>query len=458
MASATNATLRAAKRASWFSMIKQTASEWTDDDTMTWAAAVACYTVLALAPLLVIAIKVLAVFLSGKAAGQQLQSQIVNWMGPATGQAFQEIISRASQKATPIATIVSLVIAIISAGGVFGELQHAMNRIWKVKPKPGRAIWGFLRSRIMSILVVGVSVLILLASVAVTTWLGHFTSELGPVGKWITWIVDVVVSVGVLTLLFGIFYREVPDAQIHWRTTWVGAVMSAVLFEIGKYALALYFRFAAPASPYGAVGSLAAVLIWIYYSTLIVFFGAEFTQVFAKMRGHGVRPSKHAQTLSQCNETETATPSAADPGYKPERPAKPRATAAFREDYAIAQRAGIGDSQQNASNRVSRTTAAFVAAGGLAVGAFLGGLGAIKGGFVVVGPSSQDIASTKLRQRLRQAERKVSRASRLNRYLQADDVTERVAALERQVCASPRSSKHDGTRTNRVVETVKSYL
>ena len=133
-------------------------------------------------------------------------------------------------------------------------------------------------------------------------------------------IINVVVSIGVLTLLFALLYKTVADAEIGGgQAQAIGTIISAVLFEIGKFGLAYYFKLAAPSSAYGAAGSLAAVLIWVYFSAQIVFFGAEFTQVYAKTRGSGVRPSKHAQFLSTCDETEPATPSNEPPDRKPAR-------------------------------------------------------------------------------------------------------------------------------------------
>ena len=223
----------------WFGIVKKTVSEFLSDDAMTWAAAVACYTLLALAPLLVVAIKVTSVMLGSKAASGQISQQVTDWMGEeSTGRAINEIVNKASQPGHGrIATIISLIIAAFSATGVFAELQTAMNRIWKVKQKPGRALLAFLTARGMSLLVVSVAAILLVGSVVATTWLEHL-SVVSVGGKYLKWVIDVVASVGVLTLLFAFLFRALPNAQIEWRSTWVGAVLTAVLFEIGKYGLA----------------------------------------------------------------------------------------------------------------------------------------------------------------------------------------------------------------------------
>jgi membrane protein len=415
-------------------MLKETVIEWIDDDAMTWAAAVACYTLLALAPLLVIAMKVLTVVLHKRAATQQLQSQVVSWMGPATANAFNEIIEKVSRSgAGTVSTIISLVLIVVSVGGVFAELQHAMNRIWKVKPKPGQALWGFLRARVLSLLILVVATGLMFASVAVTAWIQHLSATLGIGWKSITWAIDISVSLGVLTLLFALLYRTVPDARIDWQATWVGALITAVLFELGRYGVAGYFRYAAPASAFGALGSFAAVLIWIYYSYMIVFFGAEFTQVYAKARGLGVKPSKHAEALKECDETETATPSSAEPGEKPQRPGWRPGQSAVEPSYGdVLSRYVSSHPADCVAQGGSRTTAVLIGAFGLATGTLIGAFAAARAGFFQT-PSRADIRSATIRQRLRRAERQVSRAARINRFLEADGVEKRVEALAQRV-------------------------
>jgi len=306
---------------SLLTLIKLSISEWSDDDVATWSAAVACYAILALAPLAVLALKLLTIFTSTPAAQSQIKNVTAEWMGSASGDAITEILNRASQPGHgKWATAISLIVAIVSAGGVLAELQQAMNRIWKVKTRASNAVLAFIKARAMSLMVFSIAAVVLLASVIVTSWIDEFTGSIGLSWRYITWGIDVVASAVVATLLFALIYRTLPDVKIEWKATWVGASVSAVLFLVGKYGLALYFRYGSPTSAFGAVGSLAAVLIWVYYSCMIIFFGAELTQVFVKLHGYSAKPSKHARWLSECNETETATPSNYAAGQKPLRP------------------------------------------------------------------------------------------------------------------------------------------
>ena len=438
-------------RASWGSIIKATVSEWIDDDAMTWAAAVACYAVLALAPLLVIAIKVIAVIKGGKAAGTLISTEAVGWMGPATAQAIDEILKKSSQPGSGVvAALVSAALVVLSVGGVFAELQQAMNRIWKIKPTPGRALWRYIEARLISVMVMAVAALLLLGSLVVATWLENVTWDLGLGWKYITWLIDAAVSIGLLTLLFAMLYRTAPDANIAWRVTWLGAFITAVLFQVGKYALAAYFKFAAPSSAFGAVGSLAAILIWIYYSAQIVFFGAEFTQVYAKQRGPGVRPSKHAQFLSECDETETATPSPQPPGAKPPKPVprQPWNAPSPAQQYAAVLAPHAGTTGPAARARIAASVSrqqailrTYLAAGAtLAVGALIGGYGALAARNRPR-PGRKDLAAARLDERINRIEQKVSHASQINRFLEKEDVIERIDALEQQIRRAARKAK-----------------
>lgn len=456
---------------SWWGILTKTFSEFGSDDAMTWAAAVACYTLLALAPLLVVAIKVGSVVLGSRAASGQISNQVTQWMGGAAGQAINEIVSKASQPGHGrAATIISLILSVFSATGVFAELQAAMNRIWKVKQKPGRALLAFVQARGLSLMVVVVAAILLVASVVATTWLQHL-SILSGGGRYLKWVIDVVVSVGVLTLLFAFMFRALPDAQIEWRSTWVGAVLTAVLFTIGKYGLALYFRFGAPASAFGAVGSLAAVLIWIFYSAQIFFFGAEFTYVYAQARGHAIAPSRHARPLTKFDETESATPS-----NKPPPPGAPSANAVKRREIASPYSAVLGPHARSGARKINpqvlqqlaqhqATVRSYLAAGaGLAVGALIGGYGALQARREAK-PNARDVAAARLDDRIRHVERKVGHVSRIQRFVEQENVIDRIEQVEHEIRDAARKARraqhgrsHDGSWVNRTVRKVKDYF
>lgn len=459
---------------SWRAIVKQTVSEWLDDDAMTWGAALACYALLALAPLLVIALRVLAVFLGGERASRGVQSGAGNLMaGGKAGDAIKQIMDNAANQhhGGLIAVVIGAVLAIVSAGGVFGELQQAMNRIWKVKPKPGNALLGFIQSRLLSVVVLAIAAVLLVGSVIIAGWLTKRTESMGMGWAALSWVINLVVSVGVLTLLFALLYKTVPDADIEWRSTWFGSFITALLFEAGKYGLTAYFKYASPSSAYGAVGSLAAVLIWIYYSSLIIFFGAEFTQVFTKVRGHPHRPSKHAQFLSECDETETATPSAADPQRKPARPdgshgASPQygaVLAPHARSCAPSARAKRDGSDARRLQKQMLLRNYLSAGAGLAVGALIGGYGILQSRHAK-GAGVPDIAAARFDRRTRRVEEKIDRASRMKWFLEQEDANARLDAVRQRIREANRkphrspAPRRERTWVERAANLVKSYL
>lgn len=460
---------------SWWNILKTSGSEWVDADAMTWAAAIACYTVLALAPLLVVAVKLFTVLLRDQAnAVQKIQDNATSWLGPDGAKAIAAILEKVvEQKGGLMAAIISGLLVIVSVGGVFSEFQQAMNRVWKVKPKAGRGLMTFIGARLKSVVVLAIAALLLLASVAVAGWLNHLTSQFGMGWKFLSWSVDFIATLVALTLIFGMVFKTVPDAEIEWKSTILGAVITALLFALGKYGLALYFKFAAPTSAFGAVGSLAAVLIWIYYSAQIALFGAEFTQVYARTRGHGVRPSKHAEFLSECDETETATPSPEEPGKKPARgeaAGSPETQSDSEDDYATVLGQHAPASQASTPRRAATsvreqraTPNLLVATASLAAGALLGGLGALQlrtRNHV----RGRDVAAVGLDRRMKGVEQKLGHVSRIKEYLEQENVNERIDAVERHIRQAARDSRRVARRrgsetwTDRIVGAVKSIL
>jgi membrane protein len=440
---------QAQQQRSWWSILKSSASEWSDADAMTWAAAIACYTVLALAPLLVVAVKVSTVFLRGQGnAVATIHEDMTKVMGSDGGDAIAAILDKVvNQKGGLLASIISSVLVIVSVGGVFSEVQQAMNRVWKLKPKPGQAMGEFIRARLKSVVVLVIAALVLLASLGIAAWLDKRTGGFGAGGKFLIWGIDLVATLIALTLIFGMVFKTVPDAEIEWRSTLVGAIITAALFAVGKYGLALYFKYGTPTSAFGAVGSLAAILIWIYYSAQIVLFGTVFTQVYAKQRGHGVHPSKHAEFLSECDETETATPSPEEPGKKPRRPSPRGGGRQSKTDYAaVLGRAsgsystilptsdGLGARQQTAARNL------LVAGAGIAFGALLGGYGALQ---MRRQPAADPkvVAAARLRRRLDNVQQKVRHASRMKSFLEQEDVNERLDLIETQIRNSAKKRR-----------------
>lgn len=280
------------------SLFKQTFSEWQEDKVPVFAAALSYYTVFALAPLLIIVISLLGLFFGQGQAQAQLVTQLQSLFGPEVADTVQGMIeARAQQGGNVLGTIVGFVVLLFGATGVFAQLQNALNAIWEVKPAPGAGIWHLVKVRLLSlgmILTLGFLLLVSLVISAVLAALnGAFSGDLP--GADLLWqVANTVVSLAVITLLFALMFKYLPDARIRWRDVWIGAVFTALLFTLGKFLLGLYLGNSGVASAYGAAGSLVLLLLWVFYSAQIVLFGGEFTQVYAKRRGGGVEPAAHA--------------------------------------------------------------------------------------------------------------------------------------------------------------------
>ena len=287
-----------------FSLLKATAFEWLDDQAPTLGAALAYYTVFSLAPLLMISIALAGLVFGAEAAQGQIFDQLRGLLGDASGKAMQEIVQSASAepKTGVVATVIGFVTLLFGASGVFGQLQASLNIIWGVQPKPGRGILGIIRDRSLSfgfILVVGFLLLVSLLLTAGIAFVGKQFGAMVPGMEALIQILNSILSLAVITLLFGMMFKILPDANIAWRDVWIGAFITALLFTLGKFALGFYLGRSGVASSYGAAGSLIVLLLWVYYSSQVVFFGAEFTQVYANRFGSHVTPSSNAIALSK---------------------------------------------------------------------------------------------------------------------------------------------------------------
>lgn len=279
-----------------FELFKETASEWVEDKCPQLGAALAYYTVFSLAPLLLILLAIVGLIYKGDASGQ-IEGQMRELVGEAGGKAIHDMIANASQPGKgALATIFGILIALVGASGVFGQLQDALNTIWGVKPRPGGGVWGFLRARFLSFAMVGGVCFLLLVSLVATAalkGLGKMGEHL-PGGTVLWAVVNFIAALAVVVVLFAMIFKFLPDVKIQWRDVWVGAGLTAVLFSIGKFALGAYLGSGKAASAYGAASGLITVLLWVYYSSQIVLFGAEFTQVYANKFGSHVEPEDNA--------------------------------------------------------------------------------------------------------------------------------------------------------------------
>lgn len=286
-----------------FGLLKDTYSEWSTDKAPKLGAALAYYTVFSLAPLLVIAIAIAGFVFGQEAAQGEVVSQLAGLVGQDAAGTIQSMIQNASQTgAGTIATIIGIVTLLFTASGVFGELQDSLNTIWGVQPRPDRGIWGTVKDRFFSFTMVLGTGFLLLVSLVVSTALsalGAWFSGLIPGAEWLWQIVNFAIAFGVTTLLFAAIFKTVPDAEVAWGDVWIGAAATALLFSVGRYLLGLYLGSGSATSVYGAAGSLIVVLLWVYYSAQILFFGAEFTQVYANRFGSKIQPADNAIPLSE---------------------------------------------------------------------------------------------------------------------------------------------------------------
>ncbi|HSH81728.1 MAG TPA: YihY/virulence factor BrkB family protein, partial [Herpetosiphonaceae bacterium] len=242
-----------------------------------------------------------------------VMSQVSGILGEEGGSAIGEMIQGARKPSTGIiATVIGLVTLLFGASGVFGQLHDALNTIWEVQPKPGRGILGMIRDRFVSFtMILGVGFLLMI-SLVVSAGLSAFGEILGsflPGPELLLQAINLIVSLGVITVLFALIFKVLPDADIAWGDVWIGAFVTALLFTVGKFALGLYLGKSDVASAYGAAGSLIIILLWIYYSSQILFLGAEFTQVYANTYGSRVVPDEDAVPVTEEARAQQGMPS-----------------------------------------------------------------------------------------------------------------------------------------------------
>lgn len=270
-----------------FRLFRRALAAFVQDDAISLGAALAFYSALSLAPLLVILIWIGT--LLGKNTQNNLTAEIVSLVGPEAGSSVQSIIEHSQEhpELGSMSGIISLVMLFVGATGVFAQLQHSLNWIWKVEAKPNRGVWNWTRRRLLSMGMVLVIGFLLLISLVVSAVLSSL------LGQW--FVVDGAVSLMIFTLLFALIFKYMPDVLISWADVWVGSLLTASFFAIGKFAIGLYLGRSSIGSTYGAAGSLIVLLAWVYYSSLIFFFGAELTQVWARSAGRAIQPNGYAQ-------------------------------------------------------------------------------------------------------------------------------------------------------------------
>jgi len=269
-------------------LIRQTIDEWQQDEAPRMGASLAYYSLFSLAPLLVIVIFIIGFVYQGDTVGH-IQRQIQSLVGADGAKTIAAAIHNAGTLGHGIvATIVSFVVLSLGATGVFSELHTSMNKIWKVRRRQYGFILGVLKDKFASFtMVLGIAFLLLVSMIvsAVLSAVTAYFSYLLPGADFLWHIADLVVSFGVVTLLFAMLFRYVPDERVTWRDVWIGAAATALLFDIGKLLIGFYIGKTSVGSMFGAAGSVVVILAWVYYSSQLVFLGAEFTHVYAKRHG-----------------------------------------------------------------------------------------------------------------------------------------------------------------------------
>ncbi|WP_013321833.1 YihY/virulence factor BrkB family protein [Gloeothece verrucosa] len=284
-------------------LLKETFQEWQDDNASRLAASLAYYTIISLAPLLILVIAIAGAVFGEEAARGEIVYQIKGLVGLEGAKVIETAIENSSKpELRNMASLISIGVLIFGASGVFAELQDALNFIWEIKAKPGQGLVSFIRKRILSfsaILGIGFLLLVSLVISAILAALNTYFNYLFPGLNFVWQLVNFVVSFAVITLLFAFMFKYLPDAKIGWRDVGMGAILTSLLFSIGKQALGLYLGGGSFGSTYGAAGSLVVILVWVYYSAQILFFGAEFTQVYARKYGSKIIPDKHAIAMNK---------------------------------------------------------------------------------------------------------------------------------------------------------------
>lgn len=262
----------------------KTYNQFLDDKGFKMAAALSYYAAFSLGPLLIICISIAGFIFGEEAVRGELSSQITYLIGKEGAEMVEIIIKGASNLTTGfIAGIISLIFLVLGSLGVFIELQESLNIIWGVEPKPGRGIWGFLKTRVTSLSMVIATGFLMMISLIVNTIISLiyniFDEYLGSFLP-VTEIINLVSSFIIITLLFAFIFKYLPDVIISWKYVWIGALITSILFSFGKYLIGIYLGNSSYSSTYGAAASFIILFIWIYYSGIILFFGAEFTQVY----------------------------------------------------------------------------------------------------------------------------------------------------------------------------------
>jgi len=279
-------------------MLTQAVKDFFDDEALRLAAALSYYASLSLAPLLLVLLTLIGLFVEREKVGAAIVIQMRDLVGDQGGDVAQSVVEHAAgPEKSPLAGVLGVVFLFLGASGVFVQLQTAMNVIWEVKAKPKLGVWGFIRKRLLSLSMLAALAFLSLVSLAVSAAFAALNQYLLgsiPGSEILLQFLHGVVSLILSAALFTFIFKYLPDATISWKDVWMGALLTAVLFTVGKTLVGIYLGHSSLGSAYGAAGSIVVLLVWVYYSSLILLLGAEITQVYAAARGSRIRPARHA--------------------------------------------------------------------------------------------------------------------------------------------------------------------
>lgn len=320
-------------------VLKDASKGFIEDKVPKLSASLAYYTVFSMGPLLIMIIFISGIFWGREAIEGSIYTQMNGFVGEDAAKQIQEIVKNASlsDKGT-FAAIIGAIFLLIGATGVFGEIQDSINGIWGLKPKPKGGFMKLIKTRLLSFGIIGSLGFLLLVSLAVTAVVEGLNRRLQTifpdVAVVIFYIINILLTLGVVTLLFAVIFKVLPDAKLKWKDVWAGSIATAILFMIGKFAISFYISKSEVGSTYGTAGSLVVILLWIYYSSMILYFGAEFTKVYVVKYGAPIQPNEYAVL-----EKDPAPGETQDPKKKEE------ATNKMKEEYSE------GDKHKNHSEK-----------------------------------------------------------------------------------------------------------
>jgi membrane protein len=286
-----------------YKIIVATLMGFIDDNGLKLSASLAYYTVFSIAPLLVLVLGLISVFLKDPVNRDELYVQLKQYMGTSASLQIQDIIKHyAVHRKNAFAIGAGVIVLLIGASSMFVEIQDSLNIIWRVRAKPKKGWLKLIQNRFLSFSLIGSMGFLLLVSLVVNIFVSALSAKIAhffPGVNIIIYAVNLAISLVVITVLFGIIFKVLPDVKISWKDVRSGAFFTAILFTLGQYLISLYIQFFGNSSAYGAAGSLIIILIWIYYTSAILYIGAEFTQVYAEAMGSRIEPAEYAVAVKQ---------------------------------------------------------------------------------------------------------------------------------------------------------------